>query len=319
MKRLPAEVARQVRTLPKAASWIAARTSWHSATAEPARRICCAHRAGADSLSERRVYFSTCSLLVQELLIAKRDLKLSRVSEATGQGFDALVIDDIGYVQQSREEMEVLFTLLAERYERGSVMLTSNLPFSKWEAIFKDPMTTAAAIDRLVHHSVIVELNIRELPTRGGQEVEGPLRRTANERRTYVERYERAPLPRRRGVGSTPVGAAPSFRRAHNLPGILVVVKAEGCLSPNNVRIRSTAYPRQVTLNRYIIVPDTTDDVSTPSLVSFRPKRTAIYHSSYLPLFVASSLPSCPVFRRVRDRYIRQPSFDKRRTTCFTL
>ena len=70
------------------------------------------------------------------------------------------MIDDIGYVQQNREEMEVLFTLLAERYERGTVMLTSNLPFSKWEAIFKDPMTTAAAIDRLVHHSVILELNI---------------------------------------------------------------------------------------------------------------------------------------------------------------
>ena len=56
--------------------------------------------------------------------------------------------------------MEVLFTLLAERYERGSVLLTSNLPFSQWEQIFKDPMTTAAAIDRLVHHSVIVELNL---------------------------------------------------------------------------------------------------------------------------------------------------------------
>ena len=72
----------------------------------------------------------------------------------------AIIIDDIGYVQQSREEMEVLFTLLAERYERGSIMITSNLPFSKWEVIFKDPMTTAAAIDRLVHHSVILELNI---------------------------------------------------------------------------------------------------------------------------------------------------------------
>jgi DNA replication protein DnaC len=66
----------------------------------------------------------------------------------------------MGYVQQSCEEMEVLFTLLSERYDRGSVLLTSNLPFSKWEGIFKDPMTTAAAIDRLVHHSVIVELNI---------------------------------------------------------------------------------------------------------------------------------------------------------------
>jgi DNA replication protein DnaC len=107
----------------------------------------------------RRVYYQPCSLLVQELLIAKRDLKLSRVLKKFGR-FDVIVIDDIGYVQQSREEMEVLFTLLADRYERGSVMLTSNLPFSKWEAIFKDPMTTAAAIDRLVHHSVILELNM---------------------------------------------------------------------------------------------------------------------------------------------------------------
>ena len=74
--------------------------------------------------------------------------------------YEVLVLDDLGYVQQSREEMEVLFTLLAERYERGSVMLTSNLAFSGWEAIFKDPMTTAAAIDRLVHHSVILELNV---------------------------------------------------------------------------------------------------------------------------------------------------------------
>jgi len=101
----------------------------------------------------------TCSLLVQELLLAKRDLKLSKVLKRLGR-YDALIIDDIGYVQQGREEMEVLFTLLAERYERGSVLLTSNLPFSKWEQIFKDPMTAAAAIDRLVHHSVILELNI---------------------------------------------------------------------------------------------------------------------------------------------------------------
>jgi DNA replication protein DnaC len=109
--------------------------------------------------SGRSVYFATTSLLVQDLLMAKRDLRLSRALKKLSR-FDALIIDDIGYVQQSREEMEVLFTLLADRYERGSVLLTSNLPFSKWEEIFKDPMTTAAAIDRLVHHSVILELNI---------------------------------------------------------------------------------------------------------------------------------------------------------------
>lgn len=107
----------------------------------------------------RRIYFRPCSLLVQDLLEAKRDLKLKRLLKKLSK-YDAIIIDDIGYVQQNREEMEVLFVLLAERYERGSVMLTSNLPFSKWEKIFKDPMVTAAAIDRLVHHSVILELNL---------------------------------------------------------------------------------------------------------------------------------------------------------------
>jgi DNA replication protein DnaC len=107
----------------------------------------------------RRVAFYSSNLLAQEPLIAKRDLKLSRVPKRLG-GYEVLMLDDLGYVQQSREEMEVLFTLLAERYERGSVMLTSNLAFSGWEQIFKDAMTTAAAIDRLVHHCVILELNI---------------------------------------------------------------------------------------------------------------------------------------------------------------
>jgi DNA replication protein DnaC len=107
----------------------------------------------------RRILFISCNILVQELLIAKRDLKLARVLKQYAK-YEALIIDDIGYVQQNREEMEVLFTLLADRYERSSIMITSNLPFSKWEQIFKDPMTTAAAIDRLVHHSVILELNL---------------------------------------------------------------------------------------------------------------------------------------------------------------
>ncbi len=107
----------------------------------------------------RRVLFLSCSQLVQDLLIAKRDLAMSKLLKKLSRN-DAIIIDDIGYVQQSRQEMEVLFTFLADRYECGSLMITSNLPFSKWEQIFKDPMTAAAAIDRLVHHSVILELNI---------------------------------------------------------------------------------------------------------------------------------------------------------------
>lgn len=107
----------------------------------------------------RRVLFMPCNMMVQELLVAKRDLTLPRLLKRWAR-YDALILDDIGYVQHSREEMEVLFALLAHRYERGSVMITSNLPFSGWEAIFKDPMTTAAAIDRLVHHCIILEMNL---------------------------------------------------------------------------------------------------------------------------------------------------------------
>jgi DNA replication protein DnaC len=105
------------------------------------------------------VLFRPCELLVQELLRAKRDLELARVLKKLRR-YQVIIVDDIGYVQQSREEMEVLFSLLSDRYERGSVMVTSNLAFSDWEKIFKDPMTTAAAIDRLVHHSIILELNL---------------------------------------------------------------------------------------------------------------------------------------------------------------
>lgn len=105
------------------------------------------------------VLFVSAAMLVQRLLTAKRDLRLSQEIKKLAK-YAAILIDDIGYVQQDREEMEVLFTLLAERYERGSVMITSNLVFSKWDKIFKDPMTTAAAVDRLVHHAVILELNL---------------------------------------------------------------------------------------------------------------------------------------------------------------
>lgn len=109
--------------------------------------------------SGRRVYFRNSGLMVQDLLAAKRDLRLSRYFKTLSR-YEVLILDDLGYVQQSREEMEVLFSLLAERYERGSVMLSSNLAFSGWESIFKDAMMTAAAIDRMVHHCVILELNV---------------------------------------------------------------------------------------------------------------------------------------------------------------
>jgi len=105
-----------------------------------------------------QVLFVPAFKLVQRLLAAKRDLALETELRKLDR-FDAVIVDDIGYIQQERDEMEVLFTFLGERYERRSVMVTSNLVFSQWDRIFKDPMTTAAAIDRVVHHSTILELN----------------------------------------------------------------------------------------------------------------------------------------------------------------
>ena len=102
--------------------------------------------------------------LVQELLGAKRDLDLPRALRKLDL-FEVILLDDLGYVQQSPDEAEVLFTLLAERYERRSVMVTSNLVFSQWDRIFRDQMATAAAIDRLVHHAVVLELDVPSFRT----------------------------------------------------------------------------------------------------------------------------------------------------------
>jgi DNA replication protein DnaC len=127
-----------------------------------------------------RVLFVAAYALVQRLLAARRALTLERALRDL-DGFDVIVLDDIGYIQQDREEMEVLFTFLAERYERRSVMITSNLVFSQWDRIFKDAMTTAAAIDRLVHHAVILELT--------GVSI----RNEAAQRRTKADRTADAP------------------------------------------------------------------------------------------------------------------------------
>ena len=118
------------------------------------------------------VLFTPAFKLVQQLLTAKRDLRLESLLQKLDK-YNVVVLDDIGYIKQDRDEMEVLFTFLAERYERRSVMISSNLVFSKWDQIFKDPMTTMAAIDRLVHHAIILEFNGESLrvqrdQTKGG-------------------------------------------------------------------------------------------------------------------------------------------------------
>jgi DNA replication protein DnaC len=108
-------------------------------------------------LAGHAVLWTPTSSLVQRLLAAKRDLRLPQ-ELAKLDKFACVILDDIGYVQHDRDEMEVLFTFLAERYEHKSVMITTNLVFSEWERIFKNPMTTMAAIDRVIHHCVILDM-----------------------------------------------------------------------------------------------------------------------------------------------------------------
>ena len=106
----------------------------------------------------KRVLFTPSYRLIQRLLTAKQELRLDAELNKLLR-YEVIILDDLGYVKQSREEMEVLFTFFAERYERGSVMISSNLVFSKWDQIFQDPMTAMAAVDRLVHHSVLLEFD----------------------------------------------------------------------------------------------------------------------------------------------------------------
>jgi DNA replication protein DnaC len=108
-------------------------------------------------LAGHSVWWTPTANLVQRLLAAKRDLRLPQELVKLDK-FACIILDDIGYVQHDRDEMEVLFTFLSERYERKSVIITTNLVFSEWKRIFKDPMTTMAAIDRVVHHSVILDM-----------------------------------------------------------------------------------------------------------------------------------------------------------------
>jgi len=109
-------------------------------------------------LKGRKVLYKTAASLVQDLLIAKKELQLNKCIKKL-DGFEVLIIDDISYIPYEKGETDALFTLLSERYEQRSVVITSNLVFSQWQQIFKDEMTTAAVIDRLVHHATILELN----------------------------------------------------------------------------------------------------------------------------------------------------------------
>lgn len=105
-----------------------------------------------------RVLFTRTTDLVQQLQVARQDLKLASAIERLDK-YHLLVLDDLSYVQKSQAETSVLFELISARYERRSLLITANQPFGAWDAIFPDPAMTVAAIDRLVHHAIILEMN----------------------------------------------------------------------------------------------------------------------------------------------------------------
>lgn len=106
-----------------------------------------------------RVHFTRTSDLVQRLQVARREMRLP-AEIARLDRFDLLILDDLSYVRRDQAETSVLFELIAARYERKSLALTANQPFSGWDQVFPEPAMTLAAVDRLVHHSTIFELNV---------------------------------------------------------------------------------------------------------------------------------------------------------------
>ena len=107
----------------------------------------------------RRVLFTRCSDIVQRLQAARRDMRLPQ-ELAKLDRYDLLILDDLAYVTKDQAETSVLFELIAERYERKSIAITANTPFSQWGEVFVDAAMTVAAVDRLVHHSTILEMNV---------------------------------------------------------------------------------------------------------------------------------------------------------------
>lgn len=116
----------------------------------------------------RRVLFTRCSDLVQRLQAARRDLRLPQ-ELAKLDRFDLLILDDLSYVRRDQSETSVLFELISERYERKSLAITANTPFSQWGEVFVEPAMTLAAVDRLVHHSTILEMNVESYRRRAAQ------------------------------------------------------------------------------------------------------------------------------------------------------
>lgn len=190
-----------------------------------------------------RVLFTATYALVQRLLGAKRDLRLE-AELAILDGYDAVICDDLGYVQQNRDEMEVLFTFLAERYERRTVIITSNLVFSEWDRIFKDPMTTAAAIDRIVHHSVILEMTGKSIRI---EDAQAEQTNQGGSSPTTSHATATASAPPTEGTTTTPPTPAPPSTTTTQPPTTLT---QEGTTPPNNTAVNANTAPTTISGTR---------------------------------------------------------------------
>ncbi|MGH8761046.1 MAG: IS21-like element helper ATPase IstB [Burkholderiales bacterium] len=116
-----------------------------------------------------RVFFSRTSDLVQKLQLARRELALEAAIQRL-ERFDLLILDDFAYVAKDQAETSVLFELISTRYEQRSLLITANQPFGEWGKVFPDPAMTLAAVDRLVHHATIFEMNVESYRRRAALE-----------------------------------------------------------------------------------------------------------------------------------------------------
>ncbi|GGW39831.1 transposase [Gemmobacter lanyuensis] len=116
-----------------------------------------------------RVLFTRTTDLVQKLQVARRELQLE-AAIAKLDKFDLLILDDLAYVTKDQAETSVLFELISTRYERRSILITANQPFGEWNRVFPDPAMTLAAVDRLVHHATIFEMNVESYRRRAAME-----------------------------------------------------------------------------------------------------------------------------------------------------
>ena len=133
-----------------------------------------------------RVLFTRTGDLVQRLQAARRELAL-QASLAKLDKFDLLILDDLSYVRKDQAETSALFELIAERYERRSLLITANQPFSAWDSVFPEPAMTVAAIDRLVHHATIFELNVESYRRRAATRTRAAA--IANDRNEHTEEH----------------------------------------------------------------------------------------------------------------------------------